>query len=57
LSSTVPPTPPARRFETALTVLQLLGDLLSNPFHLAAYLLTGRSRRRRLMAALQEAAP
>jgi len=45
------------RLETLWIVMKLLGDLASNPFHLAAFLLTAPARRRRLLAALQEAAP
>ncbi len=53
---TAPSAPPGSRLENALMVLHLAGDLLSNPFHLALFLLTRRAHRRQLARALQDAA-
>ena len=52
----VAPVAPGSRWESVWLALLLAGDLLSTPFHLAAFLYTRRRQRQRLLDELREAA-
>ena len=49
------PTRPGSRLESAWLLLQLLGDLLSTPFHLVVFLSRRSAHRRRFLASLGRA--
>lgn len=53
-SEAPPSAPPGSRFEQALLVVKLVGDLASIPFHLLLFLATRRAQARRLAEDLTE---
>ena len=49
-----PAQAPGSRLETLVLIGKLVGDLVSVPFHLVAFLLTRNAHRRRFRHALEE---